>query len=57
MLLELQEHIPALVVVLEMLDIVEDQHQGTTCTSSIPQCHFFELVEGCAADDVRAFFA
>jgi hypothetical protein len=46
-LLQLKQHIPAIVVVLEEVDVVENKNQWTPCATRTTQGNLLQLVQGC----------
>jgi len=53
LLLQLQNHIPTLLVILEKVDIVDDEHEGFAALLCSTQRHLFQLVESCQPSAIQ----
>ena len=45
LLLELEQHVPAILIVVKVLDVIKDQHDGFFSPFRSPQRHLFEFVQ------------
>jgi len=49
LLLELEQHVPTILIVVEVLDIIKDQHDGLFSFFRSPQRHLFKFVQCCGS--------
>lgn len=49
LLLELEQHVPTILIVVEVLDIIKDEHDGLFSFFRSPQRHLFKLVQCCGS--------
>lgn len=45
LLLELEQHVPSILIVVKVLDVIKDQHDGFFSPCRSPQRHLFEFVQ------------
>ena len=45
LLLELEQHVPSILIIVKVLDVIKDQHDGFFSPFHSPQHHLFEFVQ------------